>query len=359
MKEILIKQKSYLAPLYFPDATRGVVKSLDSTDLCQAGVEGVVVNSLHLADNPGLEILDQIGGIKNMMNYHGIVTSDSGGWQVFSLIHRNGNKGKITDEGVIFTIGTTRKQVFTPKQSITTQMCIGSDIVICLDDFTPPDAPQRIIRETVDRTILWAKQCKKTYQEECDSRNLSEGEKPLLLAVVQGGYSKEERKRCSEELINIGFDAYGFGGYAIKEETGLDLEISQYIADNLPKESIKFALGFGKPHDIVTLRKFGWDIFDCTLPTRDARHQRLYVFNNNQVDQDVLNDKKTFGFLDIGKSIYKTDQSPIDQYCDCHTCKNFSRAYLHHLFKIKDNTALRLAAIHNVRHFTRVTDLLK
>lgn len=340
-------------PLYLPDATRGVAKSLDSKDLENAKVEGVVVNTLHLAETPGLEMLKKVGGIKNLMNFYGLVISDSGGWQVFSLIHRSGNKGLITDEGVVFSTGTGRKQIFTPEQSIQIQMAIGSDIVICLDDFTPPDAPPDKIKESVNRTILWAKKSKDEYLK------YPVNHKPVLLAVIQGGWEKEARKYCAEKLIEIGFDAYGFGGYVIDETGTLGLEISDYIAHLIPDDKIKFALGTGKPWEIVKLRQMGWDIFDCTLPTRDARHQRLYIFKENPDSFAALNKKTTFGYLDIGKTVYQTEQLPLDPFCDCHTCKNYTRAYLHHLFKIHDVLALRLATIHNLRHYTRVIEELK
>ncbi len=353
INELKVKGASYALPIYLPDATRGVIKSLDSLDFKAAGVEGIVVNTLHLAEKPGLEDLNKLGGVKGLMNFKGLVTSDSGGWQVFSLIHRNGAKGKITDEGVVFSTGTGRKQIFTPEQSIQTQIAIGSDIVICLDDFTPPTASEKDIKDSVDRTLLWAKKCKDEYLK------YPKEQRPLLLAVIQGGWDKKLRKECAEKLIEMDFDAYGYGGYTINDEGVLDMEISKYIAELIPDNKIKFALGTGKPCEIVQLYQMGWDIFDCTLPTRDARHQRLYVFNTKPENAEILNNKSTFGYIDIGKSAYKTDQSPIDPICDCHTCQNYTKAYLHHLFKIEDTLALRLASIHNLRHYTKVIEELR
>jgi queuine tRNA-ribosyltransferase len=342
-------------PIYLPDATRAVTKTLDSTDLKNTHIEGIVVNTLHLAETPGLDLLDKVGGVKKFMNFDGFVTSDSGGWQVFSLIHRSSNKGAITNEGVSFSVGTGNKQIFTPEQSIRTQLAIGSDLIVCLDDFTPPSASDEKISETVNRTVLWAKRSKLEFEKQTEGLK----NKPALLAVIQGGWSKTARRECAERLLEIGFDAFGYGGYVVDNSGWLDMEISQYIAELIPAEKVKFSLGTGKPWEIVQLRQYGWDIFDCTLPTRDARHQRLYVFNQEPNKLSEMLNKQLYGYLDIGKSSFRSDLAPIDPTCDCHTCKNFTRSYVHHLFKIKDAAALRLATIHNLRHYTSIIELLR
>lgn len=347
-----VHAKTYNLPIYLPDATRGVVKSLDSKDLKDARIEGVVVNTYHISKQP------EMGPIKKFMNFSGLVTSDSGGWQVFSLIHRSNGNGTIADEGVTFKIDS-KKSVFTPELSIQTQFKIDSDIMICLDDFTAPDATESRVKESVDRTVLWAKRSKKEYERLLKKHKIKNVDRPLLLAVIQGGWSRDLRKECAEKLVKIGFDAYGFGGYVVNGTEGMDMEISKYIANLIPNDKLKFALGSGKPWEIVQLAKMGWDIFDCTLPTRDARHQRLYVFNKEPNSMAILEQKDTFGHIDIGKAIYQNDQTPIDPFCDCHSCKNYSKSYLRHLFKIKDTTALRLATIHNIRHYTRIVELIR
>lgn len=357
MKSLTIRGHAVKLPIYLPDATRAVVKSLDTQDLYNAGVEGIVVNTLHLAENPGLDALKNIGGVKGFMDFNGLVTSDSGGWQVFSLIHRNKTPGKITDDGVTFTVGT-KKKIFTPEQSIQTQVGIGSDIVICLDDFTPPDATNEKIMASVERTILWAKRSKTEF-ERLLAKTKKE-DRPTLLAVIQGGWSYEARKYCAEKLVEIGFDAYGFGGYIIDAETKkMDLQISKYIAELIPDDKLKFALGVGNPYEIAMCAQMGWQIFDCTLPTRDARHKRLYVFNFQPKAIDDLVNKDIYGYVYINKAKYKTDMGPIEEDCDCHTCKTYSKAYLHHLFEIKDTSAYRLATIHNLRFYTRLINKLR
>lgn len=358
MKQVTIKGKTYTLPIYLPDATRGVTKSLDSQDLNTAGIKGVVVNTYHLQTSPGIKVLKKFGGIKKFMNFDGLVVSDSGGWQVFSLIHRSKTGGKITDEGVEFVIGGGKKEIFTPEDSIKIQFEIGSDIVICLDDFTPPDADFEHADETVSRTVLWAKRSKKEYERQLKKRKLTEKTRPYLLSVIQGGYFYDLRKRCVEELVKLDFDAYGYGGYVISAEGKLDLEISKFIAELIPDNKLKFALGFGRPNDISSLFKLGWDVFDCTLPTRDARHMRLYAFSKHPEKIKLEKETDYYSYVYINKSVHELDSGPIDNFCDCAVCKNYSKAYLRHLFKIGDISAFRLASIHNLRFYAKLLELL-
>lgn len=359
MNKIKIKNKTYKLPIFLPDATLGVTKSIDTKDLEDAQVKGAVVNTYHLNTNPSTKVLKKFKGIKNFMSFDGLIVSDSGGWQVFSLIHRNNKKGKITDEGVTFTIGNSSKKIFTPEDSIKIQFEIGSDIIICLDDFTPPNANKQKALETVERTTLWAKRCKEEYEKQLKKRKLTDSNRPHLYSVVQGGYFKSLRKKSSKELIDIGFDGYGYGGYVVNKKGKLDLEISEYIANLLPDDKVKFALGMGRIDDIVHLRNFGWDIFDCTLPTRDARHKRLYIYDKKINKTNLKKPESLYSYLYINKSKYSNDLKPISSYCDCLTCKNYSRAYLRHLFKIDDSTAYRLATIHNLRTYTLLLEHLE
>ncbi|MBD3300506.1 MAG: tRNA-guanine transglycosylase, partial [Candidatus Moranbacteria bacterium] len=237
---------------------------------------------------------------------------------------------------------------------------IGSDITVCLDDFTDPKAEKDKIKESVDRTIHWAKRSRIEFDEQIKKRKLTDKTKPKLFAVIQGGFDKELRAYCMSELQKIGFDGYGFGGYMIDEKTGLlDLEMSKYIADLIPDKYPKFALGFGKPFEIAALYEMGWDIFDCTLPTRDGRHMRLYVFKKEPKTFAGLKNQKTFGYVYINREKYRRDEKAVSEFCDCFCCKNYSRAYLHHLFNINDSLAYRLATIHNLRVYTKLVACLK
>ncbi|MBT7349245.1 queuine tRNA-ribosyltransferase family protein [candidate division WWE3 bacterium] len=355
--EVKIKGQVHKLPIFLPDATRAVTKSIDSLDMTASNVRGAVVNTYHLMTEPGTDVLQKFGGVKDFMNYEGLVVSDSGGWQVFSLIHRSGLPGKITDEGVTFSLGGAKDQLFSPEKSIKVQFDIGSDIIICLDDFTPPEASKAENEATVDRTTLWAKRCKREYENQLIKRKLSTDERPMIFAVVQGHKDKDLRKKSADSLKAIGFDGYGFGGYLIDESGNLDLEMSKYIADLIPSDRIKFALGFGKPWDIASLYKMGWDIFDCTLPTRDARHMRLYTFSGKPEELDLAK-RESYELLSINRGKFVEDQSPISPYCSCHTCKNYSRAYINHLFRIKDTSAYRLATIHNLWTYNKVIEVI-
>ncbi|HXK52888.1 queuine tRNA-ribosyltransferase family protein [Candidatus Nomurabacteria bacterium] len=359
MKELEIKRKSYKTPIYLPDATLGVVRGLDSKDLLGAGVKGVVVNTYHLHHRPGLEHLSEAGGIKAFMGFDGLVASDSGGWQIFSLIHRHGLPGKISDEGVKFADkdGGKKMKLFTPEDSIKMQFELKSDIVVCLDDFTPPDADRVTIEKSVNRTVLWAQRSKIEYERQLNIRGIERANAPVLMAVVQGGYDKSLRLQCCNDLSSIGFDMYGFGGYVVNED-GLDLEISEYLASIIPSGAYKFALGVGTPWQIAMCYKFGWDIFDCTLPTRDARHGRLYVYTGDYSNPSDLLTKGLHSHISITSGKYFKDHFPISDSCDCLTCSNYTRSYLHHLFKVKDVSAYRLATIHNLRTYTRLIEAL-
>lgn len=359
MDAVTIRNATYNLPQFLPDATRAVVKSIDSLDIQMAGIEGAVVNTYHLMHEPGASVIQKCGGIKKFMNFSGLVVTDSGGWQIFSLIHRNKNAGKITDKGVTFSVGTRKKALFTPEKAIEVQFDIGSDIIICLDDFTPPKGTVSDIQVSVERTTLWAKRCKDKYLELCETKNLDAATRPHLYAVVQGGENLDMRKKSADELIDIGFDGYGFGGYLVDENSDLDLDVSDKLARLIPNDRVKFALGTGSPYEIAMLRQFGWDIFDCTLPTRDARHMRLYTFVDPPHRKADLYNKANYSYLYIKREVFTRDTRPICEDCDCYTCKHYSRAYLHHLFKIEDTLAFRLATIHNLRHYSKVIELLR
>ena len=353
MKNSLIsKNKSYDLPVFLTDATFGVVKSLDSMDIENSRIRGAVVNTYHLLNTPGSKIIEELGGIKKYMNFNGLVVTDSGGWQIFSLIHRNKKAGKITEKGVVFSYGKLKGQVFTPEDCIDTQFEIGSDIIICLDDFTPPNVSQNKILDTVERTVRWAQRCKRQYEKNLQKYGFDENNRPLMFAVVQGGDLIEMRKYCIEKLLQIGFDGYGFGGYMIDENGDLDLKVSKELAELIPNDFYKFALGVGDPFQVIKCLDFGWEIFDCTLPTRDARHKRLYLFTKEISSKSDLESPDFFKYLYLGKDKYINSNEKISEFCDCYTCQNYSLGYLNHLFKINSVSAQRLASIHNLRFYS-------
>ena len=339
LKSLKTLHETLTFPTFFPDGTLGVVRGVDSTDLENAKIEGLVINTFHLLVNNMDQKIRKFKGIHGLMNWQRPIITDSGGFQVMSLVHDHPELGKISDQGITFK-WEGKKIMLTPENSIEFQLKLGTDIAIVLDDCTRPDQDLDDQKKSVERTIAWAKRSKEAFfQGEALPRKASPY-RPLLFAVVQGGNSKKLRKYCAEELIKIGFDGYCFGGFPVQSGKFLS-EIVEYVAKLLPDDKPKYALGVGKPENIMECVRFGYQIFDCVIPTREARHQKLYPNIN------------------IGRGIYTQDKNPISKNCDCHTCKNFSRAYLHHLFKIKDTSAFRLATIHNLRFYSMLMESLK
>jgi len=337
-------------PVFFPDATRAVLKTLDSEDIKNTQTLGVLVNTFHLYRDPGHDVIKMFKGVKNFMNWDGGVISDSGGFQVMSLAKTIGGNNAVIDTGVTFKIDG-KKFLFTPEMSIKLQLELKSDMVVVLDDFTDPKSSHEEAKVSVERTLKWARECRQIFNKLVAQKKLTPEKTPYLLGVVQGGKYLDLRKYCTQELVKIGFDGLGYGGWPIKADGSFDYEVAKTIANFTPKKYFLYALGIGKPHEITTLVKMGWNIFDCVLPTRDARHKRLYV----------VNDKKESGYeyYTPDKSIYYRDSQPVSKQCDCLLCTKYSRSYLAHLFRIKEITALRLATIHNLRFYSKLMETLR
>ncbi len=362
LKQIIIKGRKLKFPNFFPDATRGVIRSLDSQDLVRAGVEGLVVNTYHLLSHPGSHLLKKFGGIKKFMNWPGWVISDSGGFQVLSMVFKNKKLGKITSKGVTFYLDTFNRQkgyLLTPEKSIQTQFRIGADIMICLDFFTPPGADKDMTKLSVDTTIDWAKRSKVEFLKQLENYGFNKANRPLLFGVIQGGTDYKERERCAKELIEIGFDGFGLGGWPVGEDGKMDYKMLAVDAELMPDDKIKYGLGIGNPEAVIRSVEMGFNLFDCVLPTRDARHQRLYKFKQDPNQVNLFDQPDNFEFIQAKKEKYKSAFYPIDGNCDCYTCQNYSLAYLHHLFKIKDALAWRLATIHNLRLYTRMIEKIR
>ncbi|MDR0463400.1 MAG: queuine tRNA-ribosyltransferase family protein, partial [Pseudomonadales bacterium] len=242
-KKLTIKNRDYDLPIFCPDATRAVVRSLDSKDIEKAMVRGVIINTWHLHELPGEEKMAALGGIKKFMNFDGLTISDSGGFQVFSLFQQQPDFGKITDEGLVTYTGKNKqkKLIFTPENSIQMQFAIGSDIMIVLDDFTPIDANEERADKSIERTIDWARRCKVEFEKQCEMRDLDEQNRPHLYGVIQGHRDPARRKSCADQLLEIGFDGYGCGGWLFNDEGKLDLEIAALNASLTPDEFPRYA----------------------------------------------------------------------------------------------------------------------
>jgi queuine tRNA-ribosyltransferase len=346
-------------PVFFPDATRAVVRSIDTSDLESTKTPGILVNTFHLWRELGEGVLKKFEGIGNFMDFHGGIISDSGGFQVMSVIKSGAIRGKITDEGAVFYPSKNKKVVLTPEKSIQFQMNLKTDMVVVLDDFTDPKVGYEKARESTVRTIAWARRSKDEFLKICKEKKLSKKERPYILGVVQGGKFQDLRKYCAGELVKIGFDGFGYGGWPINEEGKFDMETAKTIAENAPKDYFLYGLGIGKPDDVVVCARLGYNIFDCVLPTRDARHGRLYVYDAGSIDEINIMKPNFYSFYTPGRKKYFSDKSPVSLACDCLLCRKYSKAYLAHLFKIGDFTAGRLATIHNLRFYSLLTEKLR
>lgn len=396
--KIKTKNGEIKTPFFMPDATRGFVKSISGEDLKKIGVRPMVVNTYHLYLNPGMKTIKKSarpdsrklvdarqGGINDFMNWPHPLLSDSGGYQIFSLIHKNPKMGKITDDMAIFKSPLDGKMhKLTPEKSIQIQFDLEVDMMVVLDDVPPNNYPKEKIEEAVDRTLLWAKRCKIEYEKQIEKRKISTENRPLLFGVIQGGKYNDLRKYCADELIKLNFDGYGFGARHVDENGVFMEEMVKETAQMIPEDKLRFALGVGAPEDIVRFVNCGWDMFDCVIPTREGRHGRLFIRKKNTSPQPspykgegvnsanpsplqgegvsiaIETDEVDFyETININNEKFKEDFSPVDKNCDCELCKNHTKSYLRHLFTNKDPLAQRLASAHNLKFYMDLMEGLR
>ncbi len=402
-------------PVFMPIATYGAVKNLTPDDLSDLGAEILLGNTYHLWLRPGTEIIKKAGGLHSFMNWDGPILTDSGGFQVFSLGARNAARGrsffsaelapqnaglkqsrceklapaphpslvKITDEGAEFCDHISgNKHFLTPEQSIQIQLDLGSDIIMAFDECPPFPCTYRQVDAAVERTTRWAKRCKEYFERKVISKfqitiskqipnskfqTKDKNKRPLLFGIAQGGIYKDLRQKSAKELLEIGFDGYAIGGVAVGEPRKYLKKVLQWVLPILPEDKPRYLMGLGKPEEIVGAVQAGIDMFDCVIPTREARHGRLYIYSSTKPRScgargEVLDSSRFAGLartiksdfyktLQITNEKFKKDMRPIDENCDCYACKNFSRAYLNHLFKTKEGLGLRLATIHNLKFY--------
>ena len=340
-------------PAFFPDATYGAVRCVDADDLERCGVQGLVMNSMHLASKPGMSVLRGAGGIHAFTGWNRPIITDSGGFQVFSLIRENPRYGEVRRNEVIFRPETGReKVVLTPEKSVQAQFALGSDVIMCLDHCTHPSDSFEANEVAVAATVDWARRCKAEYARQLEARRPGSGKRPLIFGIVQGGNWPELRKRCAHALEEIGFDGYGFGGWPIDASGGLVEDILRLTAELMPGDKPKYAMGIGQPDGMRLCYEAGYVMFDCVAPTREARHHRLYVFDGGGAPLAW----KHYYILD---DMHMKEDAPVSSACDCLLCRRYSRAYLHHLCKAGDSLALRLATIHNIRFYMQYMERLR
>jgi queuine tRNA-ribosyltransferase len=325
---------------------------------------------------PGLRTIRGAGGVHRFMGWDGPILSDSGGFQVYSLIRQNPEYGVIRSNDVVFRDPDTGERTrLTPERVIQAQLTLGSDVVVCLDDCTGIDADRDEQARAVERTVRWARASREAFDRLTDgvaaasdaggaraAHDAATGAtRPLLFAVVQGGDDEALRRECAAALAEIGFDGYGFGGWPLDESRALLTDPLHWVAEALPPDAPKHALGIGRPDYLVAAWTLGYTLFDSALPTRDARHGRLYTWRAGFPDgpRPPRPGDAFFGTVHILDARQRSVTGPIDERCDCPTCRRYSRAYLHHLFRVGDASAERLATLHNLRFYARLIDTLR
>ena len=315
------------------------------------------MNTFHLMQKPGSTTVQSLGGLHHFADWHKLIITDSGGFQAYSLIRESDRFGTMTDRGIIFKPeGSGRKFFLSPEKSIQLQISFGSDIVICLDDCTHVDASRTEQELSVQRTLDWAKRCKTEFNHQLEQRKIEEINRPLIFGVVQGGGYPDLRRRCADGLLEIGFDGFGYGGWPLNAQGELLSEIVALTRSLIPGAFSMHALGIGHPINLLKTYRMGYDMFDCALPTRDARHGRLMRFTVPAKTQLQGEDWLEYVYIQDKKHV-KTNRG-VSEYCDCPICSHYSLGYLHHLFKTGDWLYQRLATLHNLRFMTQLTERL-
>ena len=318
-------------PAFMPVGTQGTVKAMTPDQLRSLGAQIILGNTYHLALRPGHELIAQLGGLHRFMNWPGPILTDSGGFQVYSL----GNLRSITENGVTFRSHLDgSRHLLTPEVAIAIQEALGSDIMMCLDECISYPAEYSTAEAALERTARWARRC----------LNRKQRHDQALFGIVQGGVYPDLRRRSVEQLISLGFDGYALGGLSVGEPKEGMRECLAAAVPLLPNDRPRYLMGVGTPEDIVEAVYQGIDMFDCVMPTRSARNGLLFTNQEKVV---------------IKNARYRNDPTPIDSECDCYTCRNYSRAYLRHLYMAGEILAMVLNTIHNLRHYLRLMEQIR
>lgn len=319
-------------PVFMPVGTRATVKAMTPEEVESLGAQIILSNTYHLYLRPGHDLIKEAGGLHKFMNWHRPILTDSGGFQVFSL----GDLRKITEDGVEFRSHIDgSKHFLSPEKSIEIQNVLGSDIIMAFDECTPYPATYEYVEQSMERTSRWAKRCK-DYHKDTDRQ--------ALFGIVQGGMYRALRKRSVDALVEMDFPGYAIGGLSVGEPLDTMCELLDFTTPLLPKDKPRYNMGVGTPDYLFESVIRGIDMADCVLPTRIARNGTLLTSQ---------------GRLVIRNAAYKKDLSPIDSECECYACKNYSRAYVRHLFNVNEILGARLATIHNLYFLIKLMENIK
>lgn len=312
-------------PTFMPVGTYGSVKTMSPKDLLEIGAQIILGNTFHLMLRPGTDIITTHGDLHDFMGWEKPILTDSGGFQVFSL----SEKQKITEEGVHFRSPFNGDKVFlSPEKAMEVQKLLGADIVMQFDECTPYTATKKEVESSLKLSLRWG-QRSKNYNEDNNCKS-------ALFGIVQGGVHNDLREMSLEGVLDIGFDGYALGGLSVGETKEEMISTLDFIMPKMPAHKPRYLMGVGTPKDIVSAVLRGVDMFDCVMPTRNARNGSLFT---------------STGVIKIRNSSHKNDLSPLDPNCDCYTCQNFTRSYLHHLDKCGEILGLHLNTIHNLRYY--------
>lgn len=310
-------------PVFMPVGTHAVVKTLTSKEVCGLGYKIILSNTYHLYLRPGTQVIAGAGGLHKFMNWPGALLTDSGGYQVYSLASR----ARVNEEGIEFVSHVDgSRHLFTPELSIEAQKVLGTDIAVCLDEFLPFPSVRDMASQTMERTLRWAKRCK-------IAAGTGQDKKTLLFGIVQGATFPDLRKTSAEQTHEIGFDGYAFGGLSVGEPKDLTWEMVGICRDVLPEDVPRYLMGVGTPEDVWAAVESGVDMVDCVLPTRNGRNGQAFTSS---------------GRLNMKNGLYRSDFGKLDSECSCDGCRQFSRAYIFHLFRAGDFLAPRLLSLHNL-----------
>jgi queuine tRNA-ribosyltransferase len=318
-------------PSFVPVASQATVRTLSPDDLERLGVGPIICNAYHLSLRPGVEVIEGMGGLHEFMGWGGPILTDSGGYQVFSLARLC----NLDEEGVLFKSHIDGSEYFlSPELAVESQERLGGDIIMCLDECPPHDCDLQAARRAMERTHRWAQRCQRAHRVDDQA----------LYGIVQGSAYAHLRRESARALSSMGFPGYAIGGLSVGEPKEVMLAMVEETAACLPLDAPRHLMGVGSPEDIVEGIARGVDLFDCALPTRVARNGALLTQQ---------------GRCNIRNAQFRRDDSPVDAECDCYTCRLFSRAYLHHLFKCEELLAYRLATIHNLRFTIKLVEQIK
>ena len=310
-------------PAFMPVGTYGTVKGMLPRDIESIGVEIILGNTFHLMLRPGTEVVKAHGDLHDFIGWQKPILTDSGGFQVWSL----GKLRKITEQGVTFQSPVDGSKIFLdPEKSIAVQHALGSDIVMVFDECTPYPATEQQARGSMELSMRWAARCKQAHADNAGA----------LFGIIQGGMHQSLREESLNGLVDIGFDGYAIGGLSVGEPKEEMLHVLDGITEKMPVDAPRYLMGVGTPSDLVDAVLRGVDMFDCVMPTRNARNGHLFT---------------STGVVKIRNAVHRNDSGPLDTECDCYTCQNFSRGYLHHLDKCREILGAQLNTIHNLRYY--------